>query len=329
MIDWLTIVLPYSGPDVSGGRFLVCDADGCVEKETMRPLYVEGGSWSEKTSLKIIPAGLRIDGNPSKWLQGHNLVGSDDLHALVCAWVPQVLSVAGCADFSLLRDVQRRNYVINRVDCTYMFTLPEGVSPAAWIEAAKLQATGKYQKSEGKGTTLYIGKNSTYSTCKIYSKYDEIKKRPLKIPHDLIETATNWLKDKIRIEVTYRKPALKKMGIHKMGLVSPYIFGLFQAKMRSVNIMGNVMMQDDELMFLPSRYKAVYQLWTMGHNILDLYSRRTAFRHAKFFRETYGINILQPRGNIVVQEIPLVKIMASYPARCPSWLEKITWSEAA
>lgn len=330
MIDSLTIVIPYSGPFISGGQIIVCDRDGNVERETNRPLIVEGGSWSEKTDIRMIPSGLRINGNPPKWLQGHNLVGTDDLHSLVMAWAPQVLTVAGIADFELLRNLQTRNYAVNRVDCTYMFTLPPGVSPAAWIEAAKLQATGKYQKSEGKHTTLYIGKHSTYSTVKIYSKIDEIKDNQLKISDEEIkEKAVCWLKDKLRIEVTYRKPALKDLGLHHQKYSSLYIYGLFVRKMMGVNIMANVNLNSDEIELLEPRYRSVYQLWHDGYNVFDLYSRPTAYRHAKYFRENYGINILQKRGDKVVQRIPLVEILAAKPAQVPGWLQDTCFQVAA
>lgn len=80
MIDWVTATLPFShATRFVGGRVLSMDADGVVEWQTEKRLPVVG---SFDARFHIVSRGdtcINISGNPSKFLQGHNLFGSDDL----------------------------------------------------------------------------------------------------------------------------------------------------------------------------------------------------------------------------------------------------------
>ncbi|RTS67863.1 hypothetical protein DY947_33010, partial [Pseudomonas aeruginosa] len=89
MIDWIAAMIELHHAPLSSGAVVCIEADGTVAWETPRKMLVRG---SHDSTIHIRSVGgdgqgnathLYIDGNPSKWLQGHNLVGSCDLVALV------------------------------------------------------------------------------------------------------------------------------------------------------------------------------------------------------------------------------------------------------
>ncbi len=87
MIDWLTGIFLAHKP-LPAGSVVSVDADGAIEWETVKRLTVR----SHEATMKVRSIGsngegkathLYIDGNPSKFLQGHSVVGSDDIQGLM------------------------------------------------------------------------------------------------------------------------------------------------------------------------------------------------------------------------------------------------------
>lgn len=99
MIDWITFdVRGVLHRPISGGALVAFDdATGDVEWKTVRRKSVEG---SASSTVQIrsgdvdqsgLASSLHFSGNPSKFLQGHNLYGSDDLPGLVYQCAAQAL----------------------------------------------------------------------------------------------------------------------------------------------------------------------------------------------------------------------------------------------
>jgi II/X family phage/plasmid replication protein len=84
MIDWVTATLPFSSSKkFVGGRVLSIDSEGEIEWQSEKRLPVVG---SHDARPHIVSKGegvIDISGNPTKFLQGHNLFGSDNLVGLV------------------------------------------------------------------------------------------------------------------------------------------------------------------------------------------------------------------------------------------------------
>jgi hypothetical protein len=102
VIDWLTFdVRGVLHRPISGGALVAFDdATGDVEWKTVRRKSVEGSASStvQIRSGDVDPSGfassLHFSGNPSKFLQGHNLYGSDDLPSLVYQCAAQAFTNA-------------------------------------------------------------------------------------------------------------------------------------------------------------------------------------------------------------------------------------------
>ena len=86
MIDWITAIIPCNHPElIFGGRVTSITPDGEIEWHVEKKKQVAG---SHESNLNIKSIGLThhyFDGNTAKWLQGHNLFGSNDLIGLVQA----------------------------------------------------------------------------------------------------------------------------------------------------------------------------------------------------------------------------------------------------
>ena len=89
MIDWVTAELACLHWPIDAGRVLKISPNQDIEWETRCRASVTG-SYESSISLKSVGGNGRgqathilLSGNPSKFLQGHNVFGSDDLLALV------------------------------------------------------------------------------------------------------------------------------------------------------------------------------------------------------------------------------------------------------
>lgn len=85
MIDWVTAKLPCDN-NLRSGCVAKLDADGNVEwlSESWLPVT---GSYEMNFMIKsLTPQTIQVSGNPAKWLQGHNLFGTNDIQALMAAF---------------------------------------------------------------------------------------------------------------------------------------------------------------------------------------------------------------------------------------------------
>lgn len=109
MIDWLTFeVRGVLHRPISAGTVAAFTRDGDLEWQTARSEALPGSA-SDTVQVRSIAddsdgfaSVLRVSGNPSKMLQGHNLDGSDDLPALVYELAARAM-VAGIARHAVAR----------------------------------------------------------------------------------------------------------------------------------------------------------------------------------------------------------------------------------
>lgn len=359
MIDWLTLLVPFNGPEISGGRVLQIDEDGSVVSEFLRFLPVEG-SFSSSVRVCTESTGLlSISGNPAKFLQGHNLFGSEDLFKLSFEFVSKVLEKIGCLDLHTLSCVRRGHFWIKRIDLTNSYELNDISEVRAWLQAARVYASGKNQKLDHAGSTIYFGKLSKRMTIKAYCKGDEIKVHPLRPEHfteEQLQILKEWAQNKLRIELTLRRKALTQIIIHeclnpeylqlkkihgdrlKPAVVKEYeeAASLFYAanwhhvktqevytmKANKMQLPGNLQLSMEDIELLPNRYKAAYKIWREGGHYRNYCSERTFYRVKKYFMTEHGINIEILPNPQKCQVIPLIRPLLARPAEIPAWAYK-------
>jgi len=96
LIDWITAEIPFNHPPLRSGRVICIDEHGEELWQSIKWNDIEG-SYSKKVMVRSEGSDmfghathLRVSGNPSKFLQGHNVFGSDDLSSLMTAFTNQV-----------------------------------------------------------------------------------------------------------------------------------------------------------------------------------------------------------------------------------------------
>jgi len=178
MIDWLTMSLPIQHLPIPAGRVVKLSAQGEIEWETPAHSQLVG---SYDSSVRIRSRGdidhatgfcsvLEISGNPTKFLVGHNIFGSDALFLLIKKFVSKVLLLANIdhsrVDFQ--RVMKLGLFTISRIDITYSFSLATRSEVLAWLRAADHKARTRRGKGVLKGlSTIEFGATSKRPRWKI------------------------------------------------------------------------------------------------------------------------------------------------------------------
>lgn len=287
------------------------------------------GSYDSNFTVKSIDtdgqgraAHIEINGNPSKFLQGHNVFGSDDLLSLVLDCflkITQALDI----NYSIneFNKVKTGDYTLSRIDINYSFELSTRVDTRLWIKAAEYKSKRRAGRPTTKKGTIYWGQNSRRWTIKAYSKGDELEAgKKHKLPKELIDTPIkDWADNKLRIELTLRTNELIDYYSNKASyLTKEKIQELFNIYIKRIEMTEQVILTDEKVKNLPTSLKKTYHLWQSGYDLRE-HSKSTFYRHRKQLLE-YGINIDLPCDKTnMTNVVPLIRILEAKPAPIPSW----------
>lgn len=320
MLDWLTATVPYSGPDICGGRILVLDDTGEIKFEKLEFKKVIG-SFEEAVRVRSVPNGLLISGNPAKFLQGHNLFGIREFYPLMCRFVYEVLErICALSDENL--GVVNGDFTLSRVDMTESYQLGCRSDCLRWIEAAGRYATGRVQRFEKKKTTVNLGRYSRRKTLTIYYKADEIEVHPPAVFADPVirDLLRDWAKDKIRVEWKLRGMKLSDMGLKRArDWEGVDYMKIYNNEMAGIKLPGNYVLSGAQYEKMPRKYRLIYDSWQRGIDIENMVSRMSWYRYRKYFFDTWGINIAAPSPNAKTVVVPLMEILRAKPAEIPDW----------
>lgn len=322
MIDWITAEVPFTHSDcLISGRVCFINSDGVLEWETSKALSVEG-SYSSKILVKSVGHNrIYFSGNPAKYLQGHNLFGSNSPRKLVYAFLDRLAADLGLSP--TLGDRLRwrsGHYDLKRIDIAECFRLPSTADVDTWIRAASRLVRGKHQQvSAYGGETIYVGQRSRRISLKIYNKARELVKHPLdeRVPNRgrLLEYAKGLL----RVEVVLRSQELKDRGLARVEhWKSATATEILRERIGRLEMPEKMRLTSTECDELPPRLQAVVKLWETGQDLRALYAKATFYRYRSELRK-YGIDIsvLPTRSHNVV---PLVHFLAAeQEAEVPDW----------
>lgn len=337
MIDWVTAVLPCLHEPVDSGRVLSVAPDGSVEWESVKFSRVTG---SFESSISVRSQGsdgngkathLYVDGNPSKWLQGHNIVGSDDLNGLMIAFYARMLSLLSIPHhLDSYRQVLSGQYELKRVDVNYMFELPTLIDVRSWLHAAEFKAKTRHGRPATAKGTLYFGKNSRRWSIKAYSKYDEVNcgKKAHSVPEEIKKTGlVEWSKNKLRLELTLRALQLTDINLNfAKNWSTETAYTVFKEYMGRIEMSGNTLLTDTQVINLPSALRMTYICWKQGIRVTDMISRATYFRHRKALKE-FGIDIAVTVDRVDNSNVvPLIRVLEAKPAAIPSEFNNLIFS---
>lgn len=324
MIDWLTVrVLIRSAVMLRTGEVTSVDADGVVKWVSPTRMSVQG-SYSGTVTVRHVGNGVvEIAGSPAKFLQGHNVFGSDDLQGVGAAMIKRV---CGSLDLELLDEervaVRHGQYELLRVDINYSFATGSRANALAWINSAaavgSLQHRGKGQLRK---STVTWGESSRYWKLKVYSKGNETEARNHELPEALpMRTQlAAWSDDKLRVELELHVRQLRKMGLEWASSWRPETpWELFRSYLAKLRLGGQVVLNPADLQSIPLALRQTYSNWVHRADLLSLMSRAKYYRHRKKLLE-YGINIGVPPQPGMVPTIPLNQYLELPCAEVPMW----------
>jgi len=333
MIDWLTLEIPYEHSPIQSGRVISITPEGEIDWESEKRLAVRG---SYESTLRIRSAGacdkgaafLHVDGNPAKFLNGHNVVGSRDILMLVDMCISKIFSRLSYAYTSDLRQtVFEGNFKVSRIDINDYVTFNSESDALAWQMAAEQVATSRQGKFVRKGTTIYMGKHSRRVSLKIYSKYLELTqakkghKLPFALPHK--QQLLDFAEKKLRIEATFRSLFLKDLGLTKAKDLTPHTLGeLYAKQVGKLEMNAQVKLQPYEEMDLPRSVMSTYMHWKDGARLKDILPKPTFYRHRKILKK-HGIDIKVSPRKIQSNVIPLIRKIEAKPCKMPQWSESV------
>jgi II/X family phage/plasmid replication protein len=335
MIDWVSLKAKCRhNPDVllSGRSIRTKIVDGIehLQYELLNRLVVEGSYSSVITIRSHTDGTIEISGNPAKFLQGHNVFGTNDLVYLVAKLFERLFQIKELelspTDFE--RELIRNgDYRLTRVDVNEHFLFPSEQLAKAWLRAAGRSATLKYRGSGiYKDGTMYFTPQSRRSVSLIYHKGDEItsrdKKHRLADELLLIPELLDYAKRSLRFELRTFSTQLNDLGLAlgcnwKKDTASALMYDHFISKLQ---LSANMSLSHSVIENLPKNLRLTYTAWINGEDLRQVLSRPTFYRYrTEFLKFGIDISIVQELEKEISNVVPMIRYLEAMPMGIPAW----------
>lgn len=326
MIDWVTAKLPCDNT-LRTGCVAKLDADGGVEWLSQSWLPVTGSHDINFMIKSLTPQTIQISGNPVKWLQGHNLFGTNDLRVLVAAFFSELYQIMADDGLNPTIDqidaINEGRYTVSRIDVNETWFLDNQRDVMAWIRAASTKVSMPYRgKGVFSGDTLYWGKGSKYFFLKCYSKGDEINSKKSNFPDALRTPQMLAYADRaLRLELVICSKALREWQLNQpcnWTVDTPKMLLLMH--IRALVMSNNFKLSDKVIDSLPRKLRTYYKLWLYGEDLRQELTKPTFYRIRKQL-QAYDIDIALVRDvdKVVDNVIPLIRVLEAEPVGIPDW----------
>ena len=163
MIDNCKITCTHNPEVLSSGRSIrtkKIDGVECLEYEICNRLVVSSGSHDANITIRSHTEGtIEISGNPAKFLQGHNVFGTNDLKYLVAKLMDKLFMMDELelkpteTEYNM---IQAGKYRLSRVDVNEHFFFPSAQLARSWLRAAGRSANMMFSAGLFKEGTLYF-----------------------------------------------------------------------------------------------------------------------------------------------------------------------------
>lgn len=330
MIDWFRGSIAFRHQPIKSGSVLSINPDGDIAWHVVKSFQARG---SHESSLQIKSQGmdqegmaneLWIDGNLSKFLQGHNLFGSRDLGALVYDTFLYLLN-NDIIQYELLdsvsaeQEILNGRYLVKAIDINQLYRLEDDRSVESWLYAAEMHASKRAGRTTSKRGTVYLGQNSRRWAIKFYNKFREMLKN-LSESNLHYERLLGWARGMLRVELRLLSKELKDKNLNfGYQFTEDVINRLFAEYVEKIEMNSNTALIDDDLTKVPRTVQATYFMWKTGVSCRELLSKTQFYRHRKILK-SYDIDINFPPHNIENNNvIPLLRVVEAVPVDIPQW----------
>jgi II/X family phage/plasmid replication protein len=308
MVDWITARVFCALPGyINGGSVMSLRPDGSVEWETDRRLQL-AGSHTSTLAVRGGGAELEISGNPSKWLQGHNVFGRSHPIPLVYHVMRRVVELLDLSPTAADRRAWTYgDYPLLRVDVNRMYDLGSNEDVVTFLSGAAKVAKGRYQRASAYDSdTVYVGQKSKRVTSKFYNKYQEMMAKGHGLPDTLApgrrQELLDFARGKLRFELTLRTRELTDRKLREASAWSSTTADwLLDERLEKTELNDALRLAEDVLEQLPPKLVPIYHAWRAGTNLKELYAKNTFYRYRRQLL-AYDIDIAEVRPHEVIAE---------------------------
>lgn len=327
MIDWLKIRFDYEpAPELCtrlyGGEVVILNADRSVKWQKIKPLEMRGSHDAAlHVAIDSMTGCLVVDGNPTKYFQGHNVFGTWDMRALAAHTFAQVVAFLSLTPSQEEIDrVAHGHFEILRIDLTESYACGSLQRARSVLESFERNAHLR-QSRHGKGLldqgTLYYRKHSRRWAAKLYCKGQELRAHPIaeSLP-DALEVA-DIATDLLRVEFVVRAMELKHRNLHRgrhWSDTTPE--EVFREMLEKLEIPMSHELPSVALDSLPARLRGIYLNWKAGEDVRLLCSKRSFYRYRNELR-ALGVDIAVRQPKDITNVVPLVQIIELRPLGVP------------
>lgn len=311
---------------IPAGLILSIDADGREEWATPRRVLTPG-SFDSKMHIRshgaLVKKGfaseLHIHGNPSKFMQGHNVWGTDDAIGLMSAVMERITSSLGIEPVS---NTALATALVSRLDFTKSLQFENRQQVRAYLSQVSIRAHSRNGRPSTRGSTLYFQKGSKRHIVVCYSKGDELQVSSHQLPEGLpkreqvIEEADKLM----RVELRIKGLELSDIGMRRLGDCTPKRLNeVYADYIGRIEMSTSTKIANDELKALGRAVGNTYLLHKEGVDVRSLMTESTFYRHRKKLLR-YGIDIAVPMPSEGSAEIiPLHRVIKAQPYSPPQW----------
>jgi II/X family phage/plasmid replication protein len=296
-IDWIhvSVVVKHDPQLISRGIVLhlnnewdTASAVHHYKAQTLRSSY-ENTLWIKPSTT----GSIEISGNFYKFLNHHNVTGSDDLIGLVFDLIKHLstLSIGIEPTEQELKDIQDGKFRLFRVDVNKAILFGSKVAALDYLEHLKSTASYPYRKKTIYSNGVYFGMRSKRWCLKFYHKGTEVqvhKNREFTIDDEMKALADLM----VRAEMRINSQQLKEWDL---------LFGYQWSKETAQSLLDTTLnklavptkpsVEADKMQTVADR--KFYKCWLAG-DVEICYSTRSIQRYIQRFLREYGINITKP-----------------------------------
>ena len=334
MIDWLTCRIGVHLPaPIADGWTLKIDRDGGEVLRVPHRLSVLGSFESAVAVRAVVTDELELSGNVSKFVQGHNLYGSDDPIAVLWEALQRLVPVLGAplAEIGLrsMADLAART-TISRVDCTYMLKFDAPGDVLSFLRGA--EATGRVpRRGRGvlKGSTLVYGhaagKRFTRWQLVLYSKGQEIADNPL--PQFMMSDVevVSFANCCLRVEVRLGRNELRERGLRCLADWSRATCSvMWREKVQMLSFNETVVDELADMATLPNHLRGTYAQWKLGHDLRKSMTKAKFYRHRRLIEGVTGVDIaIAPAAPSTPNVVPIKRVLEARLVDRPEWADRV------
>jgi len=325
MIDWLDVSIDLLHEPLPAGRVLSIDPTGAIDWETSKRIEVKG-SYDSKVYFRSQGGDgtgrateLYMSGNPSKFMQGHNVFGTEDICALVAGSLRKASQQFPFSCDLAIQAAKRGDFRVKRIDITRSFQFANRKEVRAVLAYLAVNTRSRMGRPQTRGTTVYHGMGSRRWSLMWYCKGDEVNKRG-RIPGELDDTPIKAFADNLlRAELKLLSKELTQREItHGHQLTPAKLQDIYADYFGRIHMNAQAKIPSDELVHMRRCIRDTYLLWQNGIDVIGTMSEATFYRHRADLL-AYGVDIAIPRQESQSNVVPLFRQVTGSPVGVPDW----------